>query len=119
MSALDAETENQVFENLFGNEGYLSGKTVVMTTNDTTRLYQAQHIIQLNNGKVVKEGSPENFLIERQQSTKRSVGSVLQERMRTGAEDTHKESAMDGDDVDEAVFMRGNLFSSRSDFQIW
>jgi len=90
-----------------------------MTTNDTTRLYQAQHIIQLNNGKVVKEGSPDTFLIERQQATKRSVGSGLLERMQTGAEDTHKDLATDGDEVDEAVFMRGNLFSSRSDFQIW
>lgn len=116
LSALDADTKNQVFENLFGHEGYLSGKTVVMTTNDTTRLCQAQYIIQLTKGKVVKQGSPETFWIESQQSTRRSVGSVLQEQRQPDAEDACQDLAADGDDADEAVFMRGNLFSSGSDF---
>jgi ATP-binding cassette subfamily C (CFTR/MRP) protein 1 len=55
-SALDAETEAQVFTNLFGPNGLLSGKSVVLATNQVYRLSYASWITVLQEGEVVEQG---------------------------------------------------------------
>jgi ABC-type methionine transport system ATPase subunit len=57
LSALDATTGSHVFSALFGAQGLLSGRTVIMTTNQVYRLPQASHISYLKDGRVVEQGT--------------------------------------------------------------
>jgi ABC-type multidrug transport system ATPase subunit len=62
LSALDPLTEEHVFNALFGEEGLLRDKTVILTSNDSKRFIQADHLIYLQNSTIVAEGSFENLM---------------------------------------------------------
>ncbi|KAK1755647.1 ABC transporter FUM19 [Echria macrotheca] len=66
LSALDGETENRVFERVFGHEGLLrrSRTTVVLVTNSTQFFSSANHIVILGAGGV-KEQGPWEAIVEK------------------------------------------------------
>lgn len=57
LSALDATTEAVVFSALFGSQGLLQGKSVIMATNQVYRLPQASHISYLEDGRIAEQGT--------------------------------------------------------------
>ncbi|KAM0755999.1 P-loop containing nucleoside triphosphate hydrolase protein [Meredithblackwellia eburnea MCA 4105] len=62
-SALDANTEDHVFEELFHPvNGILLGTTVIMATNGVHRLTHADHIIVLEEGIIAEQGSFSNLM---------------------------------------------------------
>jgi ABC-type multidrug transport system fused ATPase/permease subunit len=58
-SGLDAETEEHVFNQIFGSHGVVRrrGTTVVMCTNSVRHLPVADHIIALERSRIVAQGS--------------------------------------------------------------
>ncbi|KAF2462905.1 putative ABC multidrug transporter [Lindgomyces ingoldianus] len=58
-SGLDAETEEHVFDQVFGPQGLLRrrGTTVVLCTHSVRHLPSAHHIIVLGDGTIVAQGS--------------------------------------------------------------
>lgn len=62
LSALDATTEAHVFSALFGTQGLLRGKPVIMATNQVYRLPQASDISYLENGRIVEQGTYEALM---------------------------------------------------------
>ncbi|KAJ7267907.1 hypothetical protein C8J57DRAFT_1228520 [Mycena rebaudengoi] len=56
-SSLDAETEKHVFNALFGSNGLLRNKGVVLVTNNANHLNHADRIIVLNAGAMQYEGT--------------------------------------------------------------
>ncbi|KAL1693264.1 P-loop containing nucleoside triphosphate hydrolase protein, partial [Schizophyllum commune] len=56
-SALDAHTSNAVFDALFGSKGLLRGGIVVLATHSHRHLGVADHVIVLDAGSVVAEGT--------------------------------------------------------------
>ncbi|KAL9086196.1 MAG: hypothetical protein Q9165_007261 [Trypethelium subeluteriae] len=58
-SGLDADTEEQVFRQVFGSDGLLRRRqsTVVLCTHSTRHLPAADYIIALGDGTVVEQGS--------------------------------------------------------------
>lgn len=62
LSALDATTEAQVFSALFGVQGLLKGKAVIMATNQVYRLPQASYITYLQDGEIAEQGSYEDLM---------------------------------------------------------
>lgn len=58
-SGLDAETEEQVFDRVFGSHGLLRRRrtTVVLCTNSVRHLPAADHIITFGGGTIVAQGS--------------------------------------------------------------
>ncbi|KAJ5496624.1 ABC transporter integral membrane type 1 [Penicillium fimorum] len=58
-SGLDAETEEQVFQQVFGLDGILKRRrsTVVLCTHSIRHLSAANHVIALGNGTIVEQGS--------------------------------------------------------------
>ncbi|PGH17633.1 hypothetical protein AJ79_00994 [Helicocarpus griseus UAMH5409] len=60
LRGLDADTENHIFNNLFGREGLLRKypTTIIFTTSASNRLPYADHIVVLDNrGKIIEQGS--------------------------------------------------------------
>ncbi|KAJ5375709.1 ABC transporter integral membrane type 1 [Penicillium concentricum] len=58
-SGLDADTEEKVFQQVFGPDGLLKqrGSTVVLCTHSIRHLPAADHVIALGNGTIVEQGS--------------------------------------------------------------
>ncbi|KAJ7268006.1 P-loop containing nucleoside triphosphate hydrolase protein [Mycena rebaudengoi] len=56
-SSLDAETEKHVFSALFGSNGLLRNKGVVLVTNNANHLNYADRVIVLNAGAMQYEGT--------------------------------------------------------------
>ncbi|CAI7637408.1 unnamed protein product [Penicillium discolor] len=58
-SGLDADTEEKVFQQVFGPDGLLKerGSTVVLCTHSIRHLRAADHIIALDNGTIIEQGS--------------------------------------------------------------
>ncbi|KAJ5699379.1 hypothetical protein N7536_002392 [Penicillium majusculum] len=58
-SGLDADTEEKVFQQVFGPDGLLKerGSTVVLCTHSIRHLRAADHIIALGNGTIIEQGS--------------------------------------------------------------
>ncbi|KAJ7150739.1 P-loop containing nucleoside triphosphate hydrolase protein [Mycena filopes] len=56
-SSLDAETETHVFEALFGSNGLLKNKGVVLVTHNAKHLNRADHILILNAGTAQYQGT--------------------------------------------------------------
>ncbi|KAJ5933154.1 hypothetical protein N7516_007643 [Penicillium verrucosum] len=58
-SGLDADTEEKVFQQVFGLDGLLKkrGSTVVLCTHSIKHLRTADHIIALGNGTIIEQGS--------------------------------------------------------------
>lgn len=59
LSAVDAKTEQRIIENI-RTERY--GKTTIISTHRMSAVQHADHIIVLDNGKVVEEGTHEELL---------------------------------------------------------
>lgn len=64
LSALDATTEAHVFSSLFGTQGLLRGKAVIMATNQVYRLPQASNISYLEDGRIVEQGTYDALMSE-------------------------------------------------------
>lgn len=62
-SGLDADTEEQVFRNVFGPDGLLRqrGCTVVLCTHSIRHLPAADHIIALGDGTILEQGTFEQL----------------------------------------------------------
>lgn len=56
-SALDKQTEEHIFSSLFGENGLLYGKTVILGTNAVHRLRSAAKIVLLSDASVGQQGS--------------------------------------------------------------
>ncbi|KGO73238.1 ABC transporter, integral membrane type 1 [Penicillium italicum] len=58
-SGLDADTEEKVFQQVFGPDGLLKqrGSTVVLCTHSIRHLPAADHVIALGNGTIIEQGS--------------------------------------------------------------
>lgn len=58
-SGLDADTEEKVFQQVFGPDGLLKqrGSTAVLCTHSIRHLRAADHIIALGNGTIIEQGS--------------------------------------------------------------
>ncbi|KAJ7822606.1 P-loop containing nucleoside triphosphate hydrolase protein [Mycena leptocephala] len=56
-SSLDAETENHVFEALFGSNGLLRNKGVVLVTHNAKHLNRADRVLILDGGSMHYEGT--------------------------------------------------------------
>ncbi|KAL2074710.1 hypothetical protein VTL71DRAFT_8489 [Oculimacula yallundae] len=65
-SGLDANTEGQVFRQVFGKEGLLNkwGSTVIMCTHSVQHLPAADHIIALEGGRVLEQGTLDTLLAQ-------------------------------------------------------
>ncbi|KAL4866786.1 hypothetical protein BDV12DRAFT_172450 [Aspergillus spectabilis] len=63
-SGLDADTEEQVFRQVFGADGLLRRResTVILCTHSIKHLPAADHIIALEHGEVVEQGTFESLL---------------------------------------------------------
>ncbi|KAH8918193.1 P-loop containing nucleoside triphosphate hydrolase protein [Atractiella rhizophila] len=75
-SALDATTETHVFESLFGPEGLLKGKTVIMVTNGVHRLRTADSVVMMEECTVVEQGTCTE-LLEREGATFRFIADFI------------------------------------------
>ncbi|KAJ7863186.1 P-loop containing nucleoside triphosphate hydrolase protein [Mycena leptocephala] len=56
-SALDAETEKHVFQSLFGSNGLLRNKGVVLVTHNAQHLSSADHVLVLDAGAMQHQGT--------------------------------------------------------------
>ncbi|KAG0160666.1 hypothetical protein PDIDSM_8196 [Penicillium digitatum] len=58
-SGLDADTEEKVFQQVFGPDGLLKqrGSTVLLCTHSIRHLPAADHVIALGNGTIIEQGS--------------------------------------------------------------
>ena len=80
LSAVDARVSAHIFENVMSNNGVLTNKTRVVTTNRLDLLPQFDHIIVMNNGTVIAQG-PFNELMKNGNATVRSfLGSQFQQQ---------------------------------------
>ncbi|ORX34001.1 P-loop containing nucleoside triphosphate hydrolase protein [Kockovaella imperatae] len=61
-SALDAETEARVFNELFGPNGLLRGKSVILATNQVYRFSNASHLTVLQEGEIIEQGDYKSLL---------------------------------------------------------
>lgn len=64
-SGLDAETEEQVFSRLLGKQGLFRQlkTTVILTTHAVSRLSYSDHIIVLDTGRIIEQGSYKELFI--------------------------------------------------------
>lgn len=67
LSALDARVGRQVFEQLIGPKGLLRDSARLLITHRLSVLPQAQHIVVLDEGRIVESGSYEQLLSRRGQ----------------------------------------------------
>ncbi|KAH8924347.1 P-loop containing nucleoside triphosphate hydrolase protein [Atractiella rhizophila] len=99
LSALDATTETHVFESLFGPNGLLKGKTVLMVTNAANRLRTADEIIMLQSCKIAETGKCDDLL------EKGGVTSqFISEFMATSETDSGKEKKNHGEQKGKQVY---------------
>lgn len=63
-SALDADTEAHVFKALFGEQGLLRGKMVVVATNQVYRLSSASLVTVMDCNSISQQGSYEELIQE-------------------------------------------------------
>ncbi|KAJ7283270.1 P-loop containing nucleoside triphosphate hydrolase protein [Mycena rebaudengoi] len=61
-AALDGNTSNSIFDALFGNEGLLRGKTVILATNQFAQLKHSDWIIALHSSNEAQQGTYTHFL---------------------------------------------------------
>jgi ATP-binding cassette, subfamily C (CFTR/MRP), member 1 len=57
LSAVDARVSAQIFEQIMGNNGVLKDKTRVLTTNRLDLLPKCDHIVVMENGTVLAQGT--------------------------------------------------------------
>lgn len=57
LSGLDRTTEKLVFDRVFGRRGVLRNHTVVLATHSTRWLPAANHVIVMDKGRIIDEGS--------------------------------------------------------------
>ena len=55
-SAIDKTTEARIFSSLFGSNGLLKGRTVILVSHGISRLSAADQIVLLSNGQVEEQG---------------------------------------------------------------
>ncbi|KAJ7136954.1 P-loop containing nucleoside triphosphate hydrolase protein [Mycena epipterygia] len=104
-SALDANTEESVFDALFHPaHGLLVGKTVLMATHGIHRLDKADYIIMLAHGRIVEQGSnlleldgPTHELVEKYVSVRHetAAGAVVDDEPPATDSFTEEEQQLD------------------------
>ncbi|RAH78396.1 multidrug resistance protein MDR [Aspergillus japonicus CBS 114.51] len=67
LSALDATTAAQVFARVFDSQGILrrNGAAVILATHEWSHLAHADHVIHMDQGRIVEQGPPEALRILR------------------------------------------------------
>lgn len=118
LGACDNKVEDLVWHKLFGKEGLLLNKTVVMITNSVKRFQHANNIIFLSDGKQIEEGTSQaiaarsapfrDYLATAMEpATIRELRNRMEERYqsvednRTSAKETDKSSdSVQPDEVD-------------------
>ncbi|KAK7978424.1 hypothetical protein PG988_005914 [Apiospora saccharicola] len=80
-SGLDGDTEQAVFDNIFGAKGLLrqSKTTVVLVTNSAQYFPSADHVVVLGNGQIMDQGPWENLNITSSLIAKFSYGHQANE----------------------------------------
>lgn len=68
-SALDADTEELVFSGLFGKNGLLQNRSVILATNQVHRLPHASWITALRQGAIAEQGTYSNLLAAGQETS--------------------------------------------------
>ena len=118
LSALDTSTERQVFANLFGTNGLLKQKSVVLVTNDTSRLPQADYIVHLSDGTLLRAGCTVTFdlAVQEVQAIKprdklAEVSTSLGRKEMMDVAEVKGEADADGD-LEQSIHMRGGTVSS-------
>lgn len=70
IKAVSSDTERLVLEALFGKQGLLSGRTVLLVSNNMQHLSRANHVIQLGErGRLLQEGAPASFSTQHTQTS--------------------------------------------------
>ncbi|KAI8891917.1 P-loop containing nucleoside triphosphate hydrolase protein, partial [Globomyces pollinis-pini] len=62
LSAVDAHVEKHIVDSLFGNEGVLQGKTVVLVTHAIHHLDRMNQVILIEDGQIAESGSYEEVM---------------------------------------------------------
>ncbi|KAJ7047849.1 P-loop containing nucleoside triphosphate hydrolase protein [Mycena alexandri] len=75
-AALDPETSSAVFNALFGADGLLRGKTVVLATNQFAQLKHSDWIISLHNSEESHQGTYAEFL-----ASNNTTGRLIREHI--------------------------------------
>ncbi|KAJ7065430.1 P-loop containing nucleoside triphosphate hydrolase protein [Mycena amicta] len=72
-SSLDAETEQHIFQALFGTSGLLEGKAVVLVTNNVRHLNAAEHVLVFDTGALKHNGTLDEVMRTGYQFTRADV----------------------------------------------
>lgn len=111
LSAVDHQTEEVIFNNLFDRAtGVLVGKTVVVTSNDDNRFPYADYLVQLDAGRVVYRGPP---------SQMRTVSRSAQLRSAVHADTAEEEKMLSRNAADEAIDAEVQTSMSGAYTTIW
>ncbi|KAJ7499429.1 P-loop containing nucleoside triphosphate hydrolase protein [Mycena latifolia] len=86
-SALDSHTSNAVFGALFGTQGLLRDKTVVLATNQFAQLRHSDRIIALHASEGVQQGTYSEFL-----ATHNTTGDLIRENI-------HRPESADNEEI--------------------
>ncbi|KAJ6543922.1 P-loop containing nucleoside triphosphate hydrolase protein [Mycena capillaripes] len=107
-AALDPETSSAVFSALFGTEGILKGKTVVLATNQFAHVKHSDWIIALHTTEDVQQGTYGEFL-----ASNNSTGRLIRENIHRHTSEEHilavertsaeSEASEEPDDLDDEM----------------
>ncbi|KAG5357793.1 Canalicular multispecific organic anion transporter 1 [Yarrowia sp. B02] len=62
LAAVDEHVQSHLIRNVVGNNGLLSGKTRILATNTVGVLKQADHVIWLEEGRMIEEGQYDDLI---------------------------------------------------------
>ena len=108
-SALDADTEARVFKALFGPQGLLTEKPVILATNQVYRVSHASVITVLKSGRIVEQGQYSD-LMARQGET-----AALVTEFSAGHKDKTTDTATSSKVLQEPQCEAGSHMSSMQD----
>ncbi|KAI8892240.1 P-loop containing nucleoside triphosphate hydrolase protein [Globomyces pollinis-pini] len=90
LSAVDAHVEKHIVDSLFGNEGVLQGKTVVLVTHAIHHLDKMNQVILIEDGQITESGSYEEVM-----NLKGSVYNMVSEHLANQVENEEAKDTTD------------------------
>ncbi|KAJ2986804.1 Multidrug resistance-associated protein 1, partial [Globomyces sp. JEL0801] len=90
LSAVDAHVEKHIVDSLFGNEGVLQGKTVVLVTHAIHHLDKMNQVILIEDGQIAESGSYEEVM-----NLKGSVYNMVSEHLANQVENEEAKDTTD------------------------